>query len=127
MTKMVSQARAERDQRRSPRLPWLQRAALTFGLLAICAAVGAAKDAIINVSNVTIVSIDTTHLAVSRITKGKSEQLNFVLSPDTVRKGDLRAGTNVTVHYKTINGLNIATSIQSRKTLEQPSSSAATK
>jgi hypothetical protein len=73
----------------------------------------ASKNAVLNASNVTIVSFDANHLVVSRTVKGKTEQLQFVLNPDTVRSGGLIVGARVTVHYTTRNHENVATSIQS--------------
>jgi hypothetical protein len=71
------------------------------------------KKTVLNASNVTIVSIDATHLVVSRTAKGKTEQLRFALNRDTVRSGVLRVGARVTVHYTTLNHENTATSVQS--------------
>jgi ATPase subunit of ABC transporter with duplicated ATPase domains len=73
------------------------------------------KNAIVNVSNVTIVSIDAHSLVVSRTIKGKTELLRFTLSANTVLKGKLDVGSKVTVHYTTQNSENTATSIQSRE------------
>jgi|SwirhirootsSR3_FD_contig_111_820567_length_783_multi_8_in_0_out_0_1 hypothetical protein len=72
------------------------------------------KDAALNVSNVTIVTMDTHYVVVSRKLKGKSEEVRFVLNSETVRKGNLRIGSKVTVHYTVLNHENIATSIQTR-------------
>ena len=74
----------------------------------------ASKNAIMNVSNVTIVTMDTHYVVVSRKLKGKSEEVRFVLNSETVRKGNLRIGSKVTVHYTVLNHENIATSIQTR-------------
>jgi hypothetical protein len=71
------------------------------------------KKTVLNASNVTIVSIDAHQLVVSRTIKGKTEQLHFVLNPDTVRSGNLSIGARITVHYTTQNHENTATSIQS--------------
>jgi hypothetical protein len=71
------------------------------------------KKTVLNASNVTIVSIDGAHLVVSRTVKGKTEELQFVLTPDTVRSGNLSVGARVTVHYTTQNHENTATSVQS--------------
>jgi len=84
------------------------------------ATVSISKNVVLNASNVTIVSIDSTRLLVSRTTKGRTEALLFVLRPDTVRKGALIVGAKVTVHYMTENGQNIATSIQSREPSTTP-------
>jgi hypothetical protein len=72
------------------------------------------KDAALNVSNVTIVWMDAHYLVVSRNLKGKSEEVRFVVNSETVRKGNLRIGSKVTVHYTIQNHENIATSIQTR-------------
>jgi ATPase subunit of ABC transporter with duplicated ATPase domains len=73
------------------------------------------KNAIVNASNVTIVSIDAHSLVVSRTIKGKTELLRFVLNANTVLKGKLDVGSKVTVHYTTQSNLNTATSVQSRE------------
>ena len=78
------------------------------------------KNAIVNASNVTIVSIDAHYLVVSRSIKGKTEQLRFILTTNTVRKGNLAVGSKVTVHYTTQNNENTATSIQSREPSPPP-------
>ena len=72
------------------------------------------KNAALNVSNVTIVSMDVHSLVVSRTVKGKLEEVHFVVNPDTVRKGNLHIGSRVTVHYTVENHENLATSIQAR-------------
>jgi hypothetical protein len=68
---------------------------------------------ILNARNVTLVSIDDHRLVVSRMADGKTEQLRFVVRPETVRAGNLRPGARVTVHYVTRKHESIATSIQS--------------
>ena len=78
------------------------------------------KNAIVNASNVTIVSIDAHSLVVSRTIKGKAELLHFILNATTVRKGKLEVGSKVTVHYTTQNNENTATSIQSREPNSSP-------
>jgi hypothetical protein len=73
------------------------------------------KDAALNVSNVTIISMDAHYLVVSRNIKGRFEEVRFVMNSETVRKGNLQIGSKVTVHYTIQNHENIATSIQARK------------
>jgi len=91
-----------------------RRPFLVLWLLGAFTAPAPSKNAVLNVSNVTIVSIDAHSLVVSRSIKGKTEQLRFVVNSDTTRKGNLTSGSRVTVHYTTQNHENIATSIQSR-------------
>jgi hypothetical protein len=74
----------------------------------------ASKNAIMNVSNVTIVWMDPHSLVVSKTVKGKLEEVRFVLNSETVRKGDLRIGSHVTVHYTIQNHENVAMSVQVR-------------
>ena len=92
---------------------------LALALLAAFATLAFSKDPILNASNVTIVSIDAHLLVVSRMVKGKPKQLRFVLNSDTVRAGNLSVGSHVTVHYRTLNHQNIATSIQARESTPQ--------
>jgi hypothetical protein len=93
---------------------------LALLILGVLAAEASAKNAVLNASNVTIVSIDEHRLVVSRTIKGKTEQLQFVLSPETFRMGTLAVGSHVTVHYRTQNHENIATSIQARESKSPP-------
>jgi hypothetical protein len=89
----------------------LSTALLIVGVLAT---VSLSKDAVMNVSNVTIVWMDPHSLVVSRHTKGRTEEVRFVLTSDTVCKGNLHVGSRVTVHYMIQNHENIATSVQAR-------------
>ena len=91
-----------------------RRPLLVLWLLGAFAAPALSKNAVLNVSNVTIVSMDAHSLVVSRSIKGKTEQLRFVVNSDTTLKGKLTPGSRVTVHYTTQYHENIATSIQSR-------------
>lgn len=65
-----------------------------------------------SVSRGTITSIDANRLVLSHKNKGKPEELTFTLGSETSRKGDMAAGTQVTVHYRTQNNEHMATSIQ---------------
>ena len=80
---------------------------ITFAVAAV------PQDIILNARNVTLVSIDDHRLVVSRTVDGKTEQLRFIMKPETVRAGNLKPGARVTVHYVTRKHENIATSIQS--------------
>jgi hypothetical protein len=93
---------------------------LALVILGVLAAEASSKNAVLNASNVTIVSIDEHRLVVSRTVKGKTEEVRFVLNPETVRMGNLNVGSHVTVHYKTQNHENIATSIQARELTSTP-------
>jgi len=66
------------------------------------------------ISRGTITSIDSNRLVLSRKKKGKAEELTFMLSPQTERKGDLTSGAQVSVHYRTENNQLMATVIQAR-------------
>jgi hypothetical protein len=68
-----------------------------------------------SVRNGTITYLNTTRMVIVHVHKGKTEQLVFVLNAETVRNSELAVGSQVTVHYRTENNQNIATSIQSRK------------
>lgn len=84
-------------------------------LLAAFATLAFPRNPVLNASNVTIVSIDAHQLVVLRMVKGKPEQIRFVVTADTVRTGTLSVGSHVTVHYRTQNHENIATSVQARQ------------
>ena len=71
-----------------------------------------------SVRNGTITSMTATRMIIVRTHKGKTEQLKLILNSETVWKGELAIGSSVTVHYRTENNLNIATSIQARKSFE---------
>ncbi len=62
----------------------------------------------------TVVSISANELVIKHKKKGEAEVLHFVLTPDTVRKGSLAAGTVVSVHYRIENNQQFATSIQAQ-------------
>jgi hypothetical protein len=68
-----------------------------------------------NVRNGTVVFMTPTHMVVSCRHKGKTAQLDLVLNRVTVRKGEIAVGSPVTVHYRTKDNRNFATSIQLRK------------
>lgn len=70
-----------------------------------------------SVRNGTIKVMDATHLVVVRTHKGKTEQLDFILNSETLRKGVISVGSQVAVHYRKVNNKYIATSIQTRKSL----------
>jgi hypothetical protein len=61
-----------------------------------------------------IVSIDANSLVLAHKKNGKTEELNFVLTRDTVRKGNLIVGTSVSVHYRIESNRQLATSIQAQ-------------
>ena len=62
----------------------------------------------------TIVSINANELVLEHKKKGEAEVLHFVLTADTVRKGNLAAGAVVSVHYRMQNNRQFATSIQAQ-------------
>ena len=62
----------------------------------------------------TIMSMNTSQMVLIRQHNGKTEQLNFVLNSETVRRGEIAVGSRVTVHYRNENNQHIATSIQTR-------------
>jgi hypothetical protein len=61
----------------------------------------------------TITSIDATHLVMSHMVKGKSEQMTLVLTPATKRDASLAAGGKVSVRYHTENSDQVASSVRS--------------
>ena len=66
----------------------------------------------VSVSRGTIKSIASDRLVLSHQENGKAEDLTFMLSPKTERKGDLTSGAQVSVHYRTENNKLMATAIQ---------------
>ena len=60
----------------------------------------------------TIVSLNANELVLEHKKKGEAEVLHFVLTPDTVRHGNLAAGAVVSVHYRIQDNQQFATSIQ---------------
>jgi len=65
------------------------------------------------VSRGTISSIDADKLVLSQKAKdGKAEEKTYMLSPKTERKGDLTAGSQVSVHYRSENNQLMATAVQ---------------
>jgi hypothetical protein len=65
----------------------------------------------------TVVSMIPTHMVIACRHKGKPAQLDLELNGVTVQKGSISVGSQVTVHYRTQDNRNFATSIQLRKTL----------
>jgi hypothetical protein len=71
------------------------------------------SKAVNSVSRGTITSIDSERLVMSRKKKdGKTEDVTFMLNSQTERKGDLKPGSKVSVHYKNDNNQLLATAIQ---------------
>jgi hypothetical protein len=71
------------------------------------------NKAVTGVSRGTITSIDNDRLVLSHRKKdGKAEELTFMLSPKTERKGELTSGSQISVHYRTENNQLMATAIQ---------------
>ena len=70
------------------------------------------KKSATSVSTGTITSINSDQLVLSHKKNGTAEELTFMLSPKTERKGDLTSGAQVTVHYRTENNHLMATAIQ---------------
>jgi hypothetical protein len=68
-----------------------------------------------NVRNGTVISMNSTHMAIACRHKGKTAQLDLVLNGVTVQRGAIAVGSQVTVHYRTQDNRNFATSIQLRK------------
>ena len=66
----------------------------------------------VSVSRGTIKSIESDRLVLSHQENGKAEDLTFMLSPKTERKGVLTSGAQVSVHYRTENNQLMATAIQ---------------
>ncbi len=61
----------------------------------------------------TIASIDAERLVLSNKKKdGKVEERTFLMSPTTERKGELKTGEKVSIHYKTENKQMLATAVQ---------------
>ena len=68
------------------------------------------------VSRGIISSIDSQRLILSHKKRGgETEELTFVLNSDTERKGDLKPGSRVSVHYRVENDVLLATAVQSMR------------
>jgi len=63
----------------------------------------------------TIKSMDAVSMVVTHKVGAKEQDTTFVLSADTKKEGDLKAGAKVTVHYKVEAGKNIATIVAAAK------------
>ena len=63
----------------------------------------------------TVVSMNPAHMVITCRHKGKTNQLELVLNGVTVQKGEIAVGSQVTVHYRTQDNRNFATSIQLRR------------
>jgi hypothetical protein len=63
----------------------------------------------------TVVSVNPAHMVITCRHKGKINQLELVLNGVTVQKGEIAVGSQVTVHYRTQDNRNFATSIQLRR------------
>lgn len=61
-----------------------------------------------------VVSADATTLVISRMAKGKSEEMSFALSPETQKHGSVETGARVVVKYRVENGENVATHVTAR-------------
>ena len=60
----------------------------------------------------TITSIDATKLVLSHTVSGKSQEMTFVLNPETKREGTLAAGGKVSVRYHAENNDQVATTVR---------------
>jgi hypothetical protein len=87
------------------------------------------NKSVTGVSRGTIKSIDNDRLVLSHKKNGKAEEMTFMLSPKTERKGDLTSGAHASVHYRTENNQLMATVIQAvpQKTASSPKKSVVTK
>ncbi len=63
----------------------------------------------------TIVNSSANELTLQAKVKGKSEQENFVINPDTKTTGTLTNGERATVSYKNENGQKVATRVSTSK------------
>jgi hypothetical protein len=72
-----------------------------------------------NVRVGTVVSLNSTYMVITCRHKGKMGQLELVVNALTVQRGAIAIGSPVTVHYRTQDHRNFATSIQLRKSLHQ--------
>jgi len=60
----------------------------------------------------TVVSADATKLVISRMVKGKSEEMAFTLGPETQKIGNLEPGAKAKVKYRVEYGENVATLVK---------------
>jgi hypothetical protein len=66
-----------------------------------------------HVSHGTVTSIDNDKLILSHKGKnGKAAERTFMLNSKTEKRGDLKPGSDVSVHYRTENNQLVATSVQ---------------
>jgi hypothetical protein len=66
-----------------------------------------------NVSRGTITSIDDSRLVMTHKTRnGKTENLTFMLNPQTERRGVLKPGSKISVHYTKEKSQLMATAIR---------------
>lgn len=63
----------------------------------------------------TIQSMTDTDLTISRMYKGKTENMAFKIDANTKKVGNVDTGTRVEVYYKTENGDHVATEIKALK------------
>jgi len=71
-----------------------------------------AANALTSVARGTVQSISGSQLVVGRKVKGKETDLTFQLNAETLKKGDIKAGSKVTVHYRNDNNQDIATMVR---------------
>ena len=83
------------------------------------------SKSVTGVSRGTITTIDNDRLVLTHKKNGKAEEMTFMLTPKTERKGNLTSGARVNVHYRTGNGQLMATVIQA--TPQKTASNAAKK
>jgi hypothetical protein len=62
-----------------------------------------------------IVSINDTQVVVSAKNAGKSEDMTFMINPQTQKSSPLNTGEHVTVRYKDENGQKVATRISANQ------------
>ena len=59
----------------------------------------------------TITSIKANQLVISRMVRGKADQMTFALNAQTERTGTLVAGAHVSVQYREANNQNVAAAV----------------
>jgi hypothetical protein len=62
----------------------------------------------------TISSIDNNQVVINEKVNGKEQPMTFKLDSSTKKAGSLTAGSMVTIHYRTQNNQNVATSVRER-------------
>jgi len=76
-----------------------------------------AKAPVTHSATGTISSVEGDRLVLSHKVKGKEEQTTFMMSDQTKKEGELKAGEKATVHYTVSDNMNMATLVRASATM----------